>query len=397
MAGAAIGVSHLVQSTRAGAEFGWAVLPAIVVACAAKYPFLEFGPRYAAATGESLIDGYRRLGRWALGAFAVITIGTMFTTLASVTAVTAGLAANLFGIWPDVHPWSAAILSACVLLLLIGRYAALDLVMKVVIAVLALSTVAAVVLAFGHGGEPIDAPSPYTIAALPFLLALMGWMPVPLDVAVWHSLWTIERDAQTRPSVTVAAASGDFNLGYAVAFLMAIAFLALGVLLMHASGEQFAAGAVAFTGQLVGLYTTTLGSAAAPVITLAVLTTMFSTTLAVTDAYPRVVEGAWRVVRRQPGSSAGSRVPYLVALPVIPAGAMVVLAVFGGRMTLLIDVATTLAFLSAPLLAMMNYRLVTGRHMPEAARPARALRILSWAGLTVLTGLAVAYLVVLVL
>ena len=38
-AGAAIGVSHLVQSTRAGADFGWGLLWALLLANLMKYPF----------------------------------------------------------------------------------------------------------------------------------------------------------------------------------------------------------------------------------------------------------------------------------------------------------------------------------------------------------------------
>ncbi|MDC1196151.1 divalent metal cation transporter, partial [Crocinitomicaceae bacterium] len=56
-ASTAIGVSHLVQSTRAGANFGFALVPFILAANIFKYPFFEFGSRYANATGESLIDG----------------------------------------------------------------------------------------------------------------------------------------------------------------------------------------------------------------------------------------------------------------------------------------------------------------------------------------------------
>ena len=62
-AGAAIGVSHLVQSTRAGADFGWGLIWALVLVNLFKYPFFQFGPRYALATGESLLDGYKKLGK----------------------------------------------------------------------------------------------------------------------------------------------------------------------------------------------------------------------------------------------------------------------------------------------------------------------------------------------
>ena len=40
-AGAAIGVSHLVQSTRAGADFGWGLLWALVLSNLFKYPFFN--------------------------------------------------------------------------------------------------------------------------------------------------------------------------------------------------------------------------------------------------------------------------------------------------------------------------------------------------------------------
>ena len=62
-AGAAIGVSHLVQSTRAGADYGWGLLWALLLVNLFKYPFFQFGPRYALATGGSLLDGYYKLGK----------------------------------------------------------------------------------------------------------------------------------------------------------------------------------------------------------------------------------------------------------------------------------------------------------------------------------------------
>ena len=61
-----MGVSHLVQSTRAGADAGFALSGVIILALILKYPFFEYGPRYTAATGESLIDGYGRIGIWAV-------------------------------------------------------------------------------------------------------------------------------------------------------------------------------------------------------------------------------------------------------------------------------------------------------------------------------------------
>src|SRR6056297_2640800 len=90
-AAAAVGVSHLVQSTRAGAIYGFQLVGIILLINVFKYPFFQFGPRYASATGKSLLDGYRSLGKWALILYLLLTIGTMFTLQAAITVVTAGL------------------------------------------------------------------------------------------------------------------------------------------------------------------------------------------------------------------------------------------------------------------------------------------------------------------
>ena len=84
-AGAAIGVSHLVQSTRAGADYGLGLVWALLLVTLFKYPFFEFGPRYTGATGESLLDGYKRLGKPVLWLYFILSLGTMFTIQTAVT------------------------------------------------------------------------------------------------------------------------------------------------------------------------------------------------------------------------------------------------------------------------------------------------------------------------
>lgn len=389
MAGAAVGVSHLVQSTRAGAEYGFLLLGLVLLACVLKYPFLEFGPRYAAATGESLIAGYRRMGRWAIGAFWVITLGTFLIIQAGVTVVTAGLAGMVLGIDVPVSVLSAGVLAVCILLLVIGHYRTLDFAMKVIMSVLAASTLVAVAVAFiglpeGQTMEWTASPDVlWSAGGVAFVLALLGWMPIPLDVAAWHSIWTQERARQTGSRCSVHHALADFHIGYAGATLLAAGFLALGALVMYGSGIGFSDSAVVFSGQLVDLYARTLGEWSRPIIAVAALTTMFSTTLAVADAYPRVfgvlLHGAGAEARSSVERQ--SRWEYTAILLAVCAGAVVVIHFFGSRFTQLVDVATTVSFLAAPVLAWMNLKLVTGPYMPAGHRPRPWLRALSWTGI----------------
>lgn len=388
MAGAAIGVSHLVQATRAGAEYGYVMVWLVAAACLFKYPFLEYGPRYAAAMGESLLDGYRRLGTWALILFGLLTLGTMFAVQASVTAVTAGLAGYLFGLTPDIRIWSLVVLLACVTLLLAGRYRLLDRTMKVIMGLLAVATVGAAmvaVVAFDPTAPVVtEAPALFTAGGLTFALALMGWMPIPLDVAVWHSLWTLERRDESGHTPLLKDVQTDFKLGYALSFGIALLFLLLGAVVMYGTGERFPSGAVPFATRLIELYTATLGAWSGPVIGVIALTTMLSTTLAVTDAYPRVLQRFGQISSARLRETLSGPSGYRAGLLLVPAGALVVITFFADNLTALVDMATVLSFLSAPVLGYMNYRLVCSDAMPKEARPGRALRILSVAGLVFL-------------
>jgi len=184
-AGAAVGVSHLVQSTRAGASYGFDLLWILILANILKYPFFEFGARYSASTNKSLIEGYNQIGKWAVVLFAILTVATMFTIQAAVTIVTAGLVGNVFGISLDTIWLSGIILLVTMAVLMIGRYAILDKLIKIVIVLLALSTLIAVFFALEKGFHPnpdfVRNFSWINKLDIFFLIAFIGWMPAPID------------------------------------------------------------------------------------------------------------------------------------------------------------------------------------------------------------------------
>ena len=132
-AAAAIGVSHLVQSTRAGANYGFQLIIVVLLANLFKYPFFQFGPRYAIASGESLIAGYRRMGKWVVYLFLILTIATMFTILAAVTSVTVGIIGSVLPFSLSYLQFTIILLLICALIILIGHYKTLDRLIKFVI------------------------------------------------------------------------------------------------------------------------------------------------------------------------------------------------------------------------------------------------------------------------
>ncbi len=386
-AGAAVGVSHLVQSTRAGADFGFALLWAVLLANILKYPFFQFGPRYAAATGESLIEGYQRQGPLVLGIFVLMTLGTMFTVLAAVTIVTASLLSNVFGGLEPFY-WSVLLFLGCSALLARGQYSLLDRLIKLIIVLLTLSTLIALVAVLFRGDrlQEVIQHSTFlwTKKELLFLIALMGWMPAPIDISVWHSLWTLEKK-KINSTANMKSTMFDFNVGYIGTAILAICFLSLGALVMFGSGETFSNSGARFAGQLISLYTSSLGSWAWFMIAVAALTTMFSTTITCLDAYPRVLSRTVIAVLPQYELQHSKKL-YWLFLVVSIIGALVLLRFFSGSLKSLVDLATILSFLTAPVLAFMNYRLVTSSFMPKELQPGKVLRIWSILGLLFLVG-----------
>lgn len=389
-AGAAIGVSHLVQSTRAGADFGFGLLWALLLVNLFKYPFFQYGPRYATATGESLIDGYKRLGKGVLLMYYFLTFATMFTIQAAVTIVTAGLAANLFGFTTDITVWSIIITIICFATLLIGKYKLLDNLIKIIIVVLTLSTIIAVSVAVFNTGSSFEFTQVIPEGALEigFLIAFLGWMPAPLDISAWHSLWAIEKQKDIKDGFKTKQAIIDFNIGYVGTVFLAVCFLSLGALVMYQSGNEFSSSAGKFAQQIINLYTENLGSQTSIFIAIAAFTTMFSTTLTTLDASPRAMAKSTELLFNKTNRST-----YLIWIIILAIGTILILTFFISNMITMIKIATILSFLTAPFYAIANFILISSKHTPKEWHPSMAMKILSYLGIIFLIGFSIWYLV----
>ncbi|MEO9571652.1 MAG: divalent metal cation transporter [Polaribacter sp.] len=390
-AGAAIGVSHLVQSTKAGADFGFGLIWALILVHVFKYPFFQFGPRYAAATGETLLDGYKKLGKGVLIAYYILNFATMFTIQAAVTIVTAGLASQLFGLNEQLSlvNWATLLMLISVLFLVIGKYKLLDNLMKYIIVILTISTIIAVSVALFSTKDTFNVAQiiPSGTVELTFLIAFLGWMPAPLDVSIWHSIWSIEKDKTTVIKTKRKDAIFDFNIGYIGTLCLGICFLLLGTLVMYKSGESFSNKGNVFASQLINLYTQNLGDFSYIFIAIAAFTTMFSTTITTMDASPRAMNRTTKLLMNKE-----LKFGYWFWIIFLFTGTFLILYYFMDNMGLLVKTATILSFLTAPFYAILNFKLITGKHTPKEHQPGILLRILSSIGIVFLIGFSLWFL-----
>jgi Mn2+/Fe2+ NRAMP family transporter len=393
-AASAVGVSHLVQSTRAGAEFGLTMAALIIVACLVKYPAFRFGAEYAAVTGEPIIEAYARQGRWLLVFFLLAIAVEGLVVIPAVSLVAAGMTMNLLGISANEIAVTMAIVTISSIALALGRYRLLERVSKLFVAVFAVLTVVATLAAastFGDG-RPLAAPIAATRENLFFSVAVAGWMPVGMGAAVFISLWVCAKSRMLGRPVTVGEARFDFDLGYTGTVVLALCFLLMGTALLFGRGLDVTEGSVGFAGQLVALFTDSVGSWVRVVIGITALAVMFSTVLAVVDGFPRVYANVSRRLLGGVAPAFGEERLYLAFLIVQAAVALALLVYLFATFGVFIDFATTAGFVIAPVIAFLNHRVMGSASVPAEHRPAGWLKAWSAAGVGVLAAASLLYL-----
>lgn len=396
-AATSIGVSHIVQATRAGADFGFALLGFIILAHVIKYPFFLFGPKYAGLTGKSLLDGYKSVGNWAFYLFLLLTFITMFFVQSGVTIVTAALAMNLFGDVLSLSQWAALTLVIVSAVLIIGHYKLLSNLLKWMMFILVISSLIAWFAAVNRLGFSPSEQAPIisltSAASIAFIVALIGWMPTAIEVSVWHSIWTTSR-VNKAGKVSAKNATIDFNIGYVTSFILAIIFLWLGALLMFGQGEGFANSAAAFAGQLVGIYSKALGEWSWLLMALVTFIALFSTTFAVADGFPQVWKRAALLLdkTKQAESTTIANKAYIVSLTLLVIGSWWLINDFSADIKALLDFVTTVSFVSAPIYAWLNYKVMIGADVCEDQKPQGWFKVYTLFCLTVLTLFSVFFL-----
>jgi hypothetical protein len=332
-----------------------------------------------------------------------------FIVTAAVTVVTAGVGMALLpGLSSEVSllSVSAVLLAAVCVILLAGGFSVLDRVMKVVFVVMTVATVLATALAIFNVPWSFSLFFPenlWTKESFVFLMALLGFMPAPLDISVLQSYWVLEK--QKTQSFDEQTAWVDFWLSYIITGVLAVCFMIMGAAVFWQNGQGLSAGAVDFSRQLLELYTVQMGAWTKPIVGVCVFGVMLSTTLAIVDGFPRVMVGWCKEVagtkRRESPlgmNLIGTKIrenPLWYALALLPLafGSWLILWAALKNLKQMVDIATTLTALVSPVLAYLNHQVFfSPRSELRMAKTFPGMAMLSRVGIFVLSCLSVAYL-----
>ncbi|MCT7524649.1 divalent metal cation transporter [Aliarcobacter cryaerophilus] len=392
MATAAIGGSHLVSSTQAGALFGWSLAIFILLINFFKYPFFLANVQYTMATKKSLIEGYASLGNSWLWLFTILAVIAAVVNTAAVSMFAASLLGYFIPIKLTINILSFIIIFACILILIAGKYNLLNNVSKIIMITLSIATVVAVVMAVTKDvnsalADDFISPSAWTIASLGFIVILTGWMPAPIEISSIGSIWLKNQIKQT--NINAKNALLDFNVGFIVTAILAIFFLALGALVLHGSAYEFKDG-IAFSHQLVTMYSTVIGDWSRLLIAFIAFACMFGTSITVIDGYGRAVAEAFSLIRKNRSASNRSVAVWTIFISII---GFLIIIYFASSMRTMLDFAMILSFTTTPIFAFLNYKLVRSTKLPKELQNGMFLNILSICGLIFLFGFLILFII----
>ena len=393
LAAAAVGVSHLVFATQAGASYGLSFAWLIVLISVLKYPAFRFAVDYASLSGHSLVHAYSNLGKVALAWLFVGLAVDLFIATTAVALVTAGLFISVFDLsWSGPH---VAILLCLVtaLILVNGRYSNAERIVKVLVAAFSVLVVVATVLALpelGSGGRGVFSDIAPTRPVMSFAIAMAGWMPMPITGAIFISMWAREKNASHRDGFGHAAARHDLNFGWVLTIALALCFTVMGAAILYQADRVAPASAGAFASELLSIFTTVVGDWSYPLIAIAAIAVMWSGVFSLMDAVPRVTA---RMVDHVRGTEGDKASPYALWLGIQFLGAVVILLFFMRSFSSFVAFATSAGFITAPALAYYNYRAVTSNEIASSYTPSKSLLAWHWTGFAALAIFAIAFVI----
>ena len=441
-----IGTSHLVTAPVAGGRFEYALLWCIPIAYVFKYYGFEMAFRFTHATGRSMLDAYATAWRkWPLWYVLITTllqcaIGQAGRLVAA-SLVVFYFSSEYLGLSVPIPVYGFLLAVVSVVIILVGRYAVLELVTKVFAGMLVVSTVAVYVAE----PAPFSAMGHFFLVQTPAgswltIVAFLGLLPTGIDVSLQASEWgkakrvgmgrireQLERtgsaaafdpftsnredltvNTSTLPAQTLeycrrwfAIGLWDFRVGHTISFILACVFLLLAAVWLYPSPVE----GNAVIGEIAGIFPQRDAPWMTLVFLIGAFAATFSTAFNYFDGWPRVVGACCRNLFRSTASLRGIARDDLTAehkrrwyseyniyrLTMFYSLVASVAIVAGiGRPVWLVLVASALAFFIAPVVFFLNlyYCFSVIPKGDKIFYPSTFASWFSWMSLVVFTGLS---------
>lgn len=233
VAATGVGAADLVATLVAGAKFGYTLLWVAVLGAIIKVVLVEGAGRYSLATGRTIFEGWRSLGRWTTWYFApyIVVWGLVY----GATAMSSS-ALPLVALFPDLSlRWTAVVIGIVGLVMVwFGSYAAFEKVMAALVGVMFVAVVGAALLATPNLGEIVLGLRPvFPDDSVVNVLAIAGGVGGTITLAA-YGYWLREKGWATPRFMRVMRI--DNGVAYAVTGVFVVSMLILGAELYYSAG-----------------------------------------------------------------------------------------------------------------------------------------------------------------
>ncbi|MFC0359483.1 iron transporter [Kytococcus schroeteri] len=239
VAATGVGAADLVATVIAGQKYGYALLWAVVVGCVLKIALVEGAGRYSLATGHTIYEGWRSLGRWTSWYFAPYIVIWGFVYGA---AAMAGTGIPLHALFPglSVAWWGivSGLLGAA--LVLLSRYDVFEKVCAALVGVMFVVMVAAAAFTLPNLPELLRGLVPQVPAGgLVNLLSVAGGVGGTITLAA-YGYWIREKGWTTPAHMRLMRT--DNTVAYVVTGIFVISTLIVGAELLYSSTQSVGSG-----------------------------------------------------------------------------------------------------------------------------------------------------------
>lgn len=233
VAATGVGAGDLVATLIAGSKFGYTLMWAAVIGCVVKISLAEATGRWHLATGRTLFDGWRSLGRWTTGYFAVYVVVWGFVYGATAMSSSALPIVALFPDGPGLKTW--AVITGLIGLVFVwfNQYAVFEKVMTVLIGVMFVVVMYVAIRVAPDFGAAFAGLAPVLPdGSLLYTLGLIGGVGGTITMAA-YGYWVNAKGWTNSGWMKVMRL--DNRVAYITTGLFVVAMLIIGAELLHSS------------------------------------------------------------------------------------------------------------------------------------------------------------------
>ena len=246
VAGTGVGAGDLVATLSAGSKFGYTLLWAVVAGTLFKIALVEGAGRFSLASGLTIFQGWRSLGRWTGWYFGPYIVIWGFVYGATAMASSALPLVALFPDGPDLEVWAIGSGLVGFGLVWLGHYGFVEKLMALLVGVMFVTVVGAAVLATPNIPDMLGGLVPrIPDGGIVNTLALTGGVGGTITLAA-YGYWLREKGWGAPGWMRVMRL--DNSVAYLVTGIFVLAMLVVGAELLYSTNIALGTGDQALVG-----------------------------------------------------------------------------------------------------------------------------------------------------